>query len=292
MVRHPFLHRFDTLDQRLTYLKLRFEPNFLYLVLLWSGLIGGMGARITIVLGSELPQVSRFITNSFKVTSDLSLVGVALDEMELVHMAKLHRPNIAIVNLNLRPAVLSTLIVNLSAHGVSPLIMSDSVDDVEALELLQSGLVGIIPSRVTSEMLCHCVRATAAGEIWIQRKMIGRLIEQLRETSGNFEFTRSQERSNRPKPQIDNQFSLTQRELQIVQATSEGKTNKEIAFALGISDFTVKHHLAKIFDKLGVYSRLELATFAVHHDLYRKLRPTEFAVSLHSAETASRKGVI
>jgi DNA-binding NarL/FixJ family response regulator len=65
----------------------------------------------------------------------------------------------------------------------------------------------------------------------------------------------------------DGKFGLTARELQIVAAILSGCTNKDIADRLALSPQTVKHHLANIFDKLGVSSRLELALHAVHHRL-------------------------
>jgi len=60
-------------------------------------------------------------------------------------------------------------------------------------------------------------------------------------------------------------FGLNQRELEIVSGVVAGYYNKEIAEYFKISEDTVKHHLSKIFDKLGVSTRLELALFAVNH---------------------------
>src|SRR5262249_24988629 len=62
-------------------------------------------------------------------------------------------------------------------------------------------------------------------------------------------------------------FGLTKRELQIVDALVQAQTNKDIAETFGISEYTVKHHLTNIFDKLGVYNRVELALFAINHQL-------------------------
>jgi DNA-binding NarL/FixJ family response regulator len=62
-------------------------------------------------------------------------------------------------------------------------------------------------------------------------------------------------------------FNLTSRERDIVQAIVAGQTNKDIADRLGISTQTVKHHLTSIFDKTGVSTRLELAMFALRHNL-------------------------
>ena len=62
-------------------------------------------------------------------------------------------------------------------------------------------------------------------------------------------------------------FGLTERELEIIRAVTEAQPNKEISERLGISIFTVKHYTTRIFDKLGVYNRVELALFAVDHHL-------------------------
>ena len=64
-----------------------------------------------------------------------------------------------------------------------------------------------------------------------------------------------------------NPFRLTRRQLEIVSAVALGETNKEVAQHFSISEETVKRHLSSIFDKLGVFSRLELAIFALNHGL-------------------------
>jgi two-component system nitrate/nitrite response regulator NarL len=248
-----------------------------------------MSSRVSIVLGSDLPQTSRHVSACFKATPDLNLAGIATDGTGVLHLAKVHHPNIAILSLGVRQPVLKGLVSALSDDGICPVIMSDVLEDIESLELLQAGLVGVLAPRITVEMFRHSMHAIAAGEIWIRRDMIGKVIGQIRGSAGLMPvFPKLPDKNaSRAKLQTDNQFSLTQRELQIVQATSEGLTNKEIASSLDISEFTVKHHLAKIFDKLGVYSRLELATFAVHHNLFKQSSTTIFATSAKSA-TPSR----
>ena len=62
-------------------------------------------------------------------------------------------------------------------------------------------------------------------------------------------------------------YGLTPRELEIIMVAVSGHTNREIAKLFSFSEQTVKHHVTRIFDKLGVYSRLELTLFAIHHNL-------------------------
>jgi DNA-binding NarL/FixJ family response regulator len=62
-------------------------------------------------------------------------------------------------------------------------------------------------------------------------------------------------------------LGLTRREVQIIGALVDGQTNKDIATTFGISEYTVKHHLTNIYDKLGVYNRVELVLFAINRGL-------------------------
>ena len=70
-----------------------------------------------------------------------------------------------------------------------------------------------------------------------------------------------------PEWRPEQKFGLTEREFDVVQAIVAGYSNKDIASQLSISEQTVKHHLGSIFDKLRVFSRLELALFALNHQL-------------------------
>ncbi len=74
----------------------------------------------------------------------------------------------------------------------------------------------------------------------------------------------------RPTEDPVQKFALTPRELEVVAAIVEGYSNKDIAKKFSISEQTVKHHLSRIFDKVGVSNRLELALFSVNHQLVGK----------------------
>src|SRR5439155_6103035 len=76
-----------------------------------------------------------------------------------------------------------------------------------------------------------------------------------------------------PAALLQNRFGLTRREKQMLEALGEGMANKDIAHQYGISECTVKHHLTRVFDKVGVYSRLELLVFAKHHGLIGTAHP-------------------
>jgi DNA-binding NarL/FixJ family response regulator len=250
-----------------------------------------MTPKISVLLGIDLPLLCDRLAKSFKSTPDLCVVGIANNELEVRRLVKVCQPSVAILSLNLQPAVLCDLVSTLAELKVSPLAISDAVNETRGVELLQHGLNGIIPSTITTEMLWKSVRAVALGQIWITRQTITELVDHIRipptESSDSGPVLSEREiivsristRVGDATNHAQNRFNLTRRELQIVQTLTEGLTNKEIATAFGISEYTVKHHLAKIYDKLGVYNRLELATFATYHRVGREDEDPELATS-------------
>ena len=106
-----------------------------------------------------------------------------------------------------------------------------------------------------SQLLMKAMRMVMAGEYWIGRDSVSGLVETLRTQM----FSR-----------VEPKFGLTPRELEIVSSVTAGYSNREIAQRFSLSQETVKHHLTKIFSKLGVTNRLELALFAISQHLVER----------------------
>lgn len=96
------------------------------------------------------------------------------------------------------------------------------------------------------------VHAVAAGQYWIGQSAAASPVEAIKLLN------------EQAAPET---FGLTPRELQIVAAIAEARTNKDIAERFSISEDTVKRHLTNIFGKLGTSNRMELALFALTHGL-------------------------
>ncbi len=102
-------------------------------------------------------------------------------------------------------------------------------------------------------MLCKCISCVHDGEIWANSSQIKLALEALAEA-----------------PQlkiVDNggRALLTERQMQIVRCVADGLTNREIADALNLSEHTVKNYMFRIFDKLGVSTRVEVVLYAYSH---------------------------
>ena len=126
-------------------------------------------------------------------------------------------------------------------------------------EVFKLGARGVILKESATTLLFSCIEAVRAGKYWIGHESVMDLSHLLDKT----------QQLLRPQPRAKD-FGLTQRELEILAAIVAGKTNRELAEQFTISEQTVKHHITHIFDKMGVYNRLELALFAIHHGLVRK----------------------
>jgi two-component system, NarL family, nitrate/nitrite response regulator NarL len=137
------------------------------------------------------------------------------------------------------------------------IVHSAENDESNTVELFRCGVRGIIPGSISPDMLVKCVRKIAAGETWIDNQSLNRVIEAYRSHATSLTGPH-----NRPH--------LTPKELAVITGITEGKRNKEIAYELGTTEQVIKNYLRKVYDKLGVSDRLELALYCLHHQLQKR----------------------
>jgi two-component system, NarL family, nitrate/nitrite response regulator NarL len=144
------------------------------------------------------------------------------------------------------------------APQVKIIAQFDERDESNTVELYRRGVRGIIPRSISPDLLVKCVRKIAAGEVWIDTQSVDWVIE----------ASRSRE-AEPPRPRT--QLRLSPKELAIITCITQGKRNKEIAHQLGTTEQVIKNYLRRVYDKLGVSDRLELAFYALHHQLNKKV---------------------
>jgi len=133
-------------------------------------------------------------------------------------------------------------------------------DETNTVELYRRGVRGVVPRSISPDLLIKCVRKIAAGETWIDNKSISWVIDAYRAQATTLTNPRTQ-----PK--------LSPKELAIIGCITRGMRNKEIAYQIGTTEQVVKNYLRKIYDKLGVSDRLELALYCMHHETLKKGNP-------------------
>src|SRR3977135_1917345 len=125
-------------------------------------------------------------------------------------------------------------------------------DQEMTLDLFRRGAHGIVSREIEPEILVECLRKVAQGEPWLESRGVAWVMEAYR-TQG------VRPAGSRPK------VSLTPKESLIVSCVTQGMKNKEIALRVGTTEQVVKNYLRKVYDKLGVADRLELALYFLHH---------------------------
>ena len=147
-----------------------------------------------------------------------------------------------------------TAAINQATQARIIILEDDENKPVDQLALFKTGIHGFLSHTITSTLLLKAVHAVYAGETWVPRQLITRLIGELARNSSTgthtFNFAGNSAIEH-----------LTPREMQVAEMVHRGGNNKLIARELDISERTVKAHLSAIFRKLDIENRLHLALF-------------------------------
>ena len=188
---------------------------------------------------------------------EFKIVGEACDGEEAIELTKKLRPDILLLDV-VMPKISGIEVLRELADGelnVRTILLSGELSGDQISKAFELGARGVVMKDSASAMLFKSLRSVMAGQYWIGRQSVASLVQVLR-----------QYRSTAKESPAKN-YGLTPRELEMVKAVVSGYPNKEIAAQFSISEQTVKHHITNIFDKLGVYNRLELTLFVFHHGI-------------------------
>lgn len=184
----------------------------------------------------------------------IEVVAMTGNPHEARSLLETHKPDVALVDLNMPEIDGITLVAALREEGYTlPILLltvSDAQEDLAAA--LRAGARGYLLKDMEPDDVEDAIQRAARGETVVAPKMTAKLVNLLDQKRGTPESLLAQ---------------LTQRERQILVHLSRGESNKAIARALDISHDTVKLHVRHILAKLNLSSRVEAAVFAVEHKL-------------------------
>lgn len=147
----------------------------------------------------------------------------------------------------------STAEIRTKRPGCKLFLLSDRPDEEEGLLFLKQGVVGYANAYISSQRLLEATRIIASGSVWVNQKLLQRLIRETRPPSPAGPQTVRPQQTN---PALE---SLSNREFQVAGLVAEGRSNQEIAERLRITERTVKAHLSTIYTKTRTRGRLNLA---------------------------------
>jgi two-component system nitrate/nitrite response regulator NarL len=212
---------------------------------------------IKVLIADDHPVVRIGLRNMLQADHHMRIVAEARDGAEALNMVRTLRPDILLLDLAMprMPGMDALRELTSESTTTRTIVLTGLVDKRQILEALQLGARGVVLKDAVVEHLSACIRAVMQGQYWLDGRPVQNLVQVLRDLAAQ------------TAPPSRKTFGLTGRELEVVTLITEGSTNKHIAVSFGISEETVKRHLTNIFNKLGVGNRLELALFALNHNL-------------------------
>jgi DNA-binding NarL/FixJ family response regulator len=202
---------------------------------------------VSILLADDHPFVRRGMRTMLEAEANLSIVGEAEDGIQVVQLAEKYRPDILVVDL-MMPNLNGLEVLKQVRHR-SPktrmIVLSMQSAEPYVVEAFRSGAIGYVLKDSAPDELIHAIRQALMNVKYLSAKLPERLIEQ------------------KTSSEHDPYASLTDREREVFQMASEGKTAAEIARILSISPRTAELHRGRMMAKLGFRSQTDLVRYAV-----------------------------
>jgi len=190
--------------------------------------------------------------------SDFELVGEASDGNEALSLCKKLKPDVVLMDLRMPNMDGLTAIEKLRVEQpeIAVVILTTFNEDELMLRGLQAGARGYLLKDTDRSTLFDTIRAAVRGETLLKPEIMARVLAQKNVST-------IESKSNEA-------INLTDRELEVLEAVARGERSKEVATHLGISERTVKAHLASIYNKLGVDSRAAAIAVAAQKGLLQR----------------------
>lgn len=204
---------------------------------------------IRLLIADDHPIVRAGLAGLLSDEPDIDVVAEASDGDEAVRLAAQTRPDVVLMDLRM-PSVdgvaATARIVAARGESFPPrvLILTTYESDDQILAAIEAGASGYLLKAAPREEIIAGIRSVLAGQTALSPAVAARLVERMR----------------RPDPAAS---VLTARETEVLGRVAAGDANKQIALRLGIGESTVKTHLLRIYEKLGVDSRTRAVTLAL-----------------------------
>lgn len=212
---------------------------------------------IRVLLVDDHVLFRRGVAALLTAESEFELVGEAGNGAQALEMAREQMPDVILMDISMpgMDGLEATRRIKQELPYVRIVILTVSDTDQVLFEAVKSGAQGYLLKNIEPRALLSTLKGVVRGEAPISRVMAARILE---------EFTH---RSRHAAPAPIAGTELTSREQEVLALVGQGKSNKEIAVALSITENTTKNHLKNILEKLHVENRVQAAAYAVREGL-------------------------
>ena len=204
-------------------------------------------AQAKVLVVDDHVLVRTGVANIISHEPDLEVVAEAANGAEAVAAFERHRPDVTLLDLRMpvMEGVEAVRQIRLRDPQAKVIVLTTYDTDEDITRALKAGAKAYVLKDISASALVDCIHDVLAGKTYLAPTAAAKLAEGVA------------------------RVQLTPRELATLRLMADGRSNKEIAGALGISERTVKTHLGHLFEKLGVTSRTEAAKVAARRGLVR-----------------------
>jgi DNA-binding NarL/FixJ family response regulator len=212
----------------------------------------GNGQFIRVIVADTQAIFRAGLRKIFALEDDVRVVGQAETLAQTLTAAKKFTADVLLFEAAIASNPIEAVADLLRQNPLLRLVVITTEPDQDlTLELFRRGVHAIVSREVEPELLVDCLRKVSKGEPWLDGRATQWVLEAYR-TQGS--------RAGAPRPKVQ----LTPKETLIVSCVTQGMKNKEIALRVGTTEQVVKNYLRKVYDKLGVADRLELALYCLN----------------------------
>ena len=196
---------------------------------------------ISVLIVDDHPVVRQGLRALLEVQDDMTVAGEAGDGPAAISLAESLRPDIVLLDLKLPGMDGVAVLRPLRAAGLRVLVLTSATEPAAAAAAVRAGAAGVVYKDIDPAALVRAIRSVHDGNVLLAPEAVGSLIRGSRADT------------------------LTAREREVLAGIADGKSNREIARLLRVSEKTVKAHVSAVLAKLGVQDRTQAAVYAVRH---------------------------
>jgi DNA-binding NarL/FixJ family response regulator len=196
-----------------------------------------MASLKTVGICDTQPVTIEGLESLLRDCQDMQVVGSATNLFGGLELVQVRKPSIVVIDKAFGLPAIMDWLASLRSTGAFSLVWGVSLNEAEALRIMQAGAQGVMRKTADPSTVLSCLRTVATGATWMEDCLLGDGEKIVRHSRSN----------------------LTPREHQVVELVEQGLKNKDIALSMGIRPGTVKIHLKHIFEKTGIRGRYGLA---------------------------------
>lgn len=213
---------------------------------------------ISVLIADSNRMQSQLLASALRRRSEFNVAACMMEPASIVQAIATKPPHIALLSLNsatdTAEAISALRHLHLSYPQIPKVLLVECYGRELVVNAFRSGARGIfVISEANLRLLCKCILRVAAGQVWANTQQLNYLLDLISEV---------------PSLRVVNSLGnpiLTPREEQVVALVAEGLGNRQIARELNLSEHTIKKYLFRIFEKLGISTRVELVLYAVNN---------------------------